>query len=108
MSYPYQMVALFLSDQLPERSVLLEPAARRLFYEQQKDDRGVPVPMTLGWHIGSARGAPFYYKEGGGGGFHGEMRIYPDRGLATVALANNAAFSSRRFLSIMDEHLENT
>ena len=103
-----RMVALFLRDQLQERSVLLDPAARRLFYEQQKDDRGMPVPMTLGWHIGSVRGAPFYYKEGGGGGFHGEMRVYPDRGLATVALANNAAFSARRFLSIMDENLGRT
>lgn len=35
--------------------------------------------MTLGWHLGKTNGIAYYFKEGGGGGFHSEMRIYPSR-----------------------------
>ena len=37
--------------------------------------------MTLGWHVGILVGEQYFYKEGGGAGFHGEMRIYPAKGL---------------------------
>jgi D-alanyl-D-alanine carboxypeptidase len=98
-------VALFLQDQLRERSVLFGGRTRALFYEQQKDAGGKPVPMTLGWHVGTEKGARYYYKEGGGGGFHGEMRIYPSWSLATVAIANDATFKAGKFLHALDGHM---
>ena len=42
----------------------------------------------LGWVQGSLGGARYVGKQGGGLGFHGNVRIYPERGIATVLLAN--------------------
>jgi CubicO group peptidase (beta-lactamase class C family) len=98
-------VALFLQDQLRERSVLFGERTKTLFYDQQKDASGKPVPMTLGWHVSDEKGVRYYYKEGGGGGFHSEMRIYPSRSLATVAIANDATFRSGKFLNALDDDI---
>lgn len=95
----------FLQDQLSGSSVLLGEPFRKLLYTRQSDAKGRPIAMTLGWHIGDLGGSPYYFKEGGGGGFHGEMRVYPDRGFATVLMANATQFNSNRFLSRLDGHL---
>jgi len=78
----------FLQDQLRGHSVILGDAGRRLFFEQQRTASGTPIDMTLGWHIGSLDGARYFYKEGGGGGFHSMMRLYPDAGIASVMIVN--------------------
>jgi len=44
--------------------------------------------MTLGWHIGDNDKVRYFYKEGGGAGYHSEMRIYPDQGLASVFMVH--------------------
>jgi len=93
-------VAVFLQDQLKSRSVLFSSETKELFYQQQKNNRGKPVPMTLGWHIGNAKGRSYYYKEGGGGGFHGEMRIFQEKGIAAIAVANDATFRAGKFLDM--------
>lgn len=48
--------------------------------------------MTLGWHVGDRTGERFFYKEGGGGGFHCMMRVYPASGVATVLMTNATGF----------------
>lgn len=58
--------------------------------------------MTLGWHIGNLQGTVYYFKEGGGGGFHSEMRLYPAQGLGSVIMVNATEFNSNRFLSAVD------
>ena len=58
--------------------------------------------MMLGWHIDEINGVTSYYKEGGGAGFHCEMRIYPENGLASVIMANKTSFNSRKILSELD------
>ena len=64
--------------------------------------------MTLGWHIDKLNGVAYYYKEGGGAGFHSEMRIYPDNGLASVIMTNKTSFNSRKILSELDiNYVEN-
>jgi D-alanyl-D-alanine carboxypeptidase len=92
----------FLQDQLRSESVLFGPETKRLFVTQQTDGKGRPIPMTPGWHIGQTRHTVCFFKEGGGGGFHSEMRIYPEKGLASVVLANSTGFSSTRFLNRVD------
>jgi len=87
----------FLRDQLSPESVLLGPEGRRLLYEQQRNNAGEDVAMTLGWHVG-ARGGKCFFKEGGGAGFHGEMRIRPSAGVAWVAIADNGSFSAKQLL----------
>ena len=92
----------FLEDQLRERSVLFSDATRRLFYAQQHTTRGNLVAMTLGWHIGDLNGALFFYKEGGGGGFHCMMRLYAHDGVGTVAMTNATGFDVGRLLDKID------
>lgn len=58
--------------------------------------------MTLGWHIGDLDGVRFFYKEGGGGGFHCMMRLYPAAGVGTVVMTNATGFNVRRFLDTTD------
>src|SRR3954454_24865177 len=71
--------ARFLQDQLSAHSVLFSDATRAAFFAPQRTRSGKPIPMTLGWHVGGAGGTPFLFKEGGGGGFHCMMRLYPAR-----------------------------
>jgi CubicO group peptidase (beta-lactamase class C family) len=58
---------------------------------------GKKFDLGLGWfrpHRDSTRGRTFVQHLGGGGGFGTVMRIYPERGLGAVAMAN---VSSQRF-----------
>ena len=92
----------FLQDQLRGHSALFNDATRRLFYTQQRTTRGASIPMTLGWHIGLVDGTPFFYKEGGGGGYHSMMRVYQQHGVGTVVMTNATGFDVRRLLDTID------
>jgi D-alanyl-D-alanine carboxypeptidase len=92
----------FLQDQLSEQSVLLGTEIRRVLNDERLAVPGLSVPMTLGWHVGNARGRRFLFKEGGGGGFHCLMRLYPDRGLGTVVMTNATASPVHRLLDEAD------
>jgi CubicO group peptidase (beta-lactamase class C family) len=96
--------AKFLLDQLQPASAILDARGRELFYTPQQTSRGRPIPMTLGWHMGRLGRVPFYYKEGGGGGFHCEMRIYPTPGVGTVVMTNATGFNVQRCLNALDRH----
>ena len=75
----------------PEKPVLLGKETLELFFSRQHTNSDQPIDMTLGWHIGSFESERFYFKEGGGGGSHAEMRIYPGRALATVMMVNETS-----------------
>jgi D-alanyl-D-alanine carboxypeptidase len=94
--------ARILQDLLSEQSQLLGKKAKQLLYSQQKTNAGKDIDMTLGWHIDKLDEVTYYYKEGGGAGFHSEMRIYPDNGLASVIMTNKTSFNSRKILSELD------
>lgn len=93
-----------LQDLLSEEPLLLEKSGVQLLYTAEKTNSGKLIPMTLGWHIGELKGLRYFYKEGGGTGFHGEMRIYPSRGLASVVMTNRTSFNTRKELSRIDEN----
>lgn len=95
-------MGVFLQDQLQEESRLFSKRTKDLFYEQQKSTDGTPVEMTLGWHMDKPGGVRAFFKEGGGGGFHCEMRMYPDKAIASIAIANDTAFPARTFLTRVD------
>jgi hypothetical protein len=82
--------------------VLFNDMTRRLFYTQQQTTRGAPVPMTLGWHIRKIGDVRLFYKEGGGGGFHCMMRLYPGHGIGTVVMTNATGFDVRKVLDTVD------
>lgn len=91
-----------LQDQLRTKSALLSPETKRLLETQQIDGRGKKIPMTLGWHVGDLNGTAYFFKEGGGGGFHSEMRLYPAKGIASVVMVNSTVFNSTKFLNRVD------
>lgn len=45
--------------------------------------------MTLGWHVDKVNGTAYFFKEGGGGGFHSEMRLYRGKGIESVVMVNS-------------------
>lgn len=71
------------------RSAVLEP--RRLA-------SGRVIPMTGVLHVGDG----FLFKEGGGAGFHSELRVYPEQGCASVLIANASEIDVKRLLSRID------
>jgi len=94
--------AKILQDLLADQSKLLGSKTKKLLYVQQTTKTGEPIDMTLGWHIDSLKGETYYYKEGGGAGFHSEMRMYPKSGIASVIMTNKTSFDSRNILSDLD------
>jgi len=94
--------AQFLRDQLQPASKVLPAAAQAWLYERQQLNTGEQVAMTLGWHVANRDGETYYFKEGGGGGFHSLMRLYPTRGIGSVIVANATAFDVRRTLDHVD------
>lgn len=82
-----------LGDLLVPEPKLISPAGRELMFTRQTTLRGDPLDMTLGWVIGDLDGDRYFGKQGGGLGFHGNLRIYPDQGHATVLLANRTELS---------------
>jgi len=92
----------FLQDQLRPHSVLFDDRTRELFYAPQRTKAGAGISMTLGWHIGTVDGVRCFYKEGGGGGFHSMMRVYPSAGIATAVMTNATGFGVHRLLDEMD------
>jgi D-alanyl-D-alanine carboxypeptidase len=52
--------------------------------------------------IGSLQGERFFYKEGGGGGFHCMMRLYPDERLGTVVMTNATGLAVASLLNVID------
>lgn len=93
-----------LQNLLSENSVLLGDSVKQYLYAQQKTMSGELIEMTLGLHIGILDGVKYYYKEGGGAGFHCEMRIYPESGIASVIMVNRTSFNTNKQLSILDSN----
>ncbi len=94
--------AALLRDQLRSRSALFSPTTQALYYEPQRTNDGAPLAMTLGWHVGRLDSQRYFYKEGGGAGFHALLRLYPGAGIASVILTNATGFPVRRFLDLVD------
>jgi D-alanyl-D-alanine carboxypeptidase len=94
--------ARFLQDQLRAKPVLFNAETKRLFYAHQKNDRGEDIETTLGWHKGRLANVPYYGKPGGGPGFQSNIRIYPDRAIATVWLINETGVSESTINTFTD------
>jgi D-alanyl-D-alanine carboxypeptidase len=100
--------ARFLQDLLRPTSVLFGDAMKAAFFAPQRTKGGRLIPMTFGWHVGETGGVPFFFKEGGGGGFHSLMRLYATRGVASVVMTNATSFNVADCLDTLDRHLAGT
>ncbi len=85
---PAAALAPVLGDLLRPRPQLLSPSSREQLFQEQHLTSGKPTGAALGWLCGSLGSARYCGKQGGGLGFHGNLRVYPEFGLATVLLAN--------------------
>jgi D-alanyl-D-alanine carboxypeptidase len=83
----------FLQDLLQDTPRLLSPTLRDTLLAERTHD-GKPTSTTLGWVIGQLEGVPYVGKQGGGFGFHGNVRLYRSLGLATVLLCNRTEVSA--------------
>lgn len=92
----------FLQDQLHPHSLLFDDTTRARFYAPQRAKDGTEIAMTLGWHVGAVGGVRCFFKEGGGGGFHCLMRVYPSAGVATVVMTNATGFNVGKLLDALD------
>lgn len=100
---PAKAFSRILQSLLSKNSVLLGSDVKRYLYSQKKTSSGKETEMTLGWHIGKLGYKQYYFKEGGGAGFHCEMRIYPDSNFASVIMVNRTSFNTRKQLSNLDK-----
>jgi D-alanyl-D-alanine carboxypeptidase len=92
----------FLMDQLQEKSRVMSPAVKRLFYETQRTAKGAPISMTLGWHTGDLEGHGYFYKAGGGPGYSCNIRTYPKSGMASVWHSNLMQMSESPIQKLSD------
>lgn len=73
-------------------------AQRRALVEPRRLANGRAVPMTAALHVGDG----FLFKEGGGAGFHSELRIDVARATASIVIANASEIDVKRLLSDVD------
>jgi D-alanyl-D-alanine carboxypeptidase len=85
--------AKFLQDMLKQEPTLFSPETKALFFKDQHDSSGTLMPTTLGWHRGKLGDQIYYTKPGGGPGYHSNIRIYPEAGIASIYLCNKAEAS---------------
>lgn len=73
-------------------------AQRRALLGPHRLANGQTIPMTAALHIGNG----FLYKEGGGAGFHSELRLYPAQGAASIVIANASEIDVKTLLTDVD------
>jgi CubicO group peptidase (beta-lactamase class C family) len=95
-------VSRFLQDMLKECPGIFSSKTKQLFFTRQKNNAGEWVETTLGWHIGELHGVKHFQKAGGGRGSCGNIRIYPDKGMATVYLLNKIETSEAPIFKFSD------
>lgn len=68
---------------------------------------GQALETTLGWHRGRLAETPYYGKPGGGPGFRSNIRVYPEKRLATAWFINETGVSEgsiNNFTDTLDRH----
>ncbi len=87
-------IAKLLRDQLKRESIILSAGMKDHFYTQQKNSDNESIETTPGWHTGLLKNNRYFGKPGGGIGSHSNIRIYPEKGIATIFFINQIEFSS--------------
>ena len=98
---------VFLQALLNPESTILSQDMKHTMFQEQPLSNGKASGHTLGWFSGSLNGINYVHHAGGGGGYYLEMRIYPEKGIATYLLTNKSGFSDQRILDKLDaQHLD--
>jgi CubicO group peptidase (beta-lactamase class C family) len=99
-------VSRFLQDMLKERPVIFSLKTKQAFFTPQKNNAGELLETTPGWSTGELFNSKYYGKPGGGRGSSSNIRIYPDKGIATVFLVNKIEISEspiNKFSDFLDK-----
>ena len=91
-----------LSDLLREHSRVLSDTSRQALLSSEYSSTGRPLGVTLAFREGELDGARYLSKPGGGPGVSGNLRLYPDRGFATVFLSNTMRVSESAIQEVSD------
>jgi len=81
-------LASLMQDLIRDEPRLLSVATRDTMFRERRTRSGSTFGGTLGWVVGTLEGESYVGKQGGGLGFHANVRAYPRLRLATVAMAN--------------------
>jgi len=97
---------IFLRGLLNSESTILSEEMKNVMFQEQILSNGKSSGHSLGWFCGSLNGTKYVHHPGGGGGYYLEMRIYPEKVIATYLLTNKSGFSDKRILDKIDsQHL---
>jgi CubicO group peptidase (beta-lactamase class C family) len=80
---------------------ILSEASTAAMQAPQRDLRGRPLPIGLGWHLGEIDGERYAFHLGGGAGFKSELRLYPRLGYGVVVVANETSFDTERITRVV-------
>jgi D-alanyl-D-alanine carboxypeptidase len=94
----------FIAALLKPDSVLLSDEWKKTLFTKQKTTQGEEVEMTLGWFSGKLSGVDYFAHAGAGGGYYCEMRMYPEKKMASAIMFNRSGFRDERFLDKPDAH----
>ncbi|MBS1560968.1 MAG: beta-lactamase family protein [Bacteroidetes bacterium] len=96
-------LARICADLLRTNSILLNAASRATLFTAATLADGSTAEMTPGLHIVPHPSLRIFMKEGGGAGFHNELRLYPDLGIVAVLQTNDATFDVKKVYEELEE-----
>ncbi|MCP5062968.1 MAG: beta-lactamase family protein [Ignavibacteriae bacterium] len=83
--------------------MLINNEKKLKLFENRKTKNGDKSDMCLGWFKGVLDGEIYYTHAGGGGGYYCEIRLYPQKKMASVIMFNRTGVSDERFLDSIDK-----
>ncbi len=95
---------VYLQALLKDNSVLLSNEYKQKMLTENKNSKGKPTGMCLGWFTDELNGIHYYAHPGGAGGYYCELRIYPEQGIGSVAFFNRTGMSNEKFLDKIDKY----
>lgn len=81
---------------------LLGDELKQLLFRENHTNNGKPTGMCLSWYTGNLHGHTYYTHAGGGGGYYGEIRVYPGLHKGSVIMFNRTGMRDERFLDKTD------
>lgn len=87
---------------LKDDNTLISKELKQFLFTENKTNDSKPTGMCLSWFKGKVAGYDYYTHAGGGGGYYGELRLYPDVKLGSFIIFNRSGFSDERYLDRVD------
>lgn len=92
----------YLQLLLKDNTLITNEKKIKLF-EDQKTKDGKIIDVCLSWFKGNLDGQIYYTHAGGGGGYYCEIRLYPQKKMASVIMLNRTGISDDRLLDSIDK-----